>query len=54
MTAVALSLVWDVSDRELWEDETFRQEFRHEVGQAAQVSPPKALRKFFELREVGR
>lgn len=51
VTAVALSIVWDVSDSELWEDDRFREEFRTEVGQPAQVSSSKALRKFFEIRQ---
>lgn len=51
VTAVALTLVWDVSDETLWGDEQFRQEFRQEVGEPAQVSPSKALRKMFELRD---
>lgn len=50
VTAVALTLVWDVSDETLWSDEQFRREFRQEVGEPAQVSSSKALRKLFELR----
>lgn len=53
VTAVALTLVWDVSDETVWGDEQFRREFRQEVGEPAQVSPSKALRKLFELRGDG-
>lgn len=54
VTAVALTLVWNVSDETLWSDEQFRQEFRQEVGEPAQVSPSKALRKLFKLRGVAK
>lgn len=51
VTAVAITLVSDWSDETLWQDETFRQEFREEVADQAQVSFAKALRKLFALRK---
>lgn len=51
VTAVAITLVSGWSDETLWQDETFRQEFREEVAEQAQISFAKALRKLFELRK---